>query len=64
MIERIIQMSSDEGDRILDPYAGSGTTLVASRNLNRKGIGIDIDKRYEKIMKKRIQNETVNLFNP
>tara|TARA_B100001123_G_scaffold448680_1_gene610851 strand:- start:207 stop:995 length:789 start_codon:yes stop_codon:yes gene_type:complete len=64
MIERIIKMSSNEEDRILDPYAGSGTTLVASRNLSRKGIGIDIDKRYEKIMKKRILNETVNLFNP
>ena len=63
MIERIIKMSSSEGDKILDPFAGSGTTLVAAKNLNRKGIGIDIDKRYEKIIKRRILNESINHVN-
>jgi adenine-specific DNA-methyltransferase len=58
MIERIIKMSSNENDQILDPFAGSGTTLVACNNLNRNGIGIDIDKKYSQIMKKRIQEES------
>jgi len=63
MIERIIKMSTSEGDIVLDPFAGSGTTLVASSKLKRKGIGIEIDKRYKKIIKQRILNEGVDLFN-
>lgn len=63
MIERIIKMSSNVGDLILDPFVGSGTTLVASRNLLREGIGIEIDKNYLSIIKSRIANESVNLFN-
>lgn len=41
LLERIIQLSTDEGDVILDPFCGSGTTLVASKLLSRKFIGID-----------------------
>ena len=63
MIERIIKMSTSEGDIVLDPFTGSGTTLVASSKLKRRGIGIEIDKRYKKIIKQRILNEGVDLFN-
>lgn len=41
LLERIIRLSTDEGDVVLDPFCGSGTTLVASRLLNREYIGID-----------------------
>jgi DNA modification methylase len=41
-----IQLFTEESDVVLDPFAGSGTTLVASNKLKRKGIGIDIDKKY------------------
>lgn len=41
LIEKIIEISSDENDIILDPFCGSGTTLVAAKRLNRKYIGID-----------------------
>ncbi len=58
MIERIIKMSSNENDKILDPFAGSGTTLIAARNLNRKGIAIELDNSYKRIIVNRLNNET------
>lgn len=60
MIERIIKMSSNEGDIILDPFLGSGTSVVAAAKLNRKGIGFELDKKYESEIKSRIQNEIKN----
>jgi site-specific DNA-methyltransferase (adenine-specific) len=46
LITQLIQNSSKEGDTILDPYAGSGTTLIAAKQQNRNYIGIEIDKKY------------------
>ena len=42
LLERIIQASSNKGDIVLDPFAGSGTTLIAAERLGRRWIGIDI----------------------
>lgn len=56
MIERLILLSSNEGDTILDPFIGSGTTGVACKNLNRDFIGIELDKKYFEIAKDRIEN--------
>ncbi|MFA6788350.1 MAG: DNA methyltransferase [Arcobacteraceae bacterium] len=44
LLERIIEIASEEGDVILDPFCGSGTTLVAGKLNNRKVIGMDISQ--------------------
>ncbi|TAL47087.1 site-specific DNA-methyltransferase [archaeon] len=54
---RCIKLFSYVDDIILDPFMGSGTTLIASCLNNRKSIGIDIDKEYCKLAKKRIIEE-------
>ena len=55
MTEYMLSKLSDEGDGILDPVMGSGTTGVACINTNRKFIGIELDKEYFNIAKKRIE---------
>jgi DNA modification methylase len=54
LVNRCILMSTDEGDTILDPFMGSGTTGVAAKNLNRDFIGIEKDETYFKIAQDRI----------
>ena len=46
---------SNEGDTVLDPFMGSGTTGVACKNLNRDFIGIELDPGYFEIAKQRIE---------
>jgi DNA modification methylase len=54
LLERIIEISSDVGDIILDPMCGSGTTGIAAKNLHRKCILIDINKDTKKIIDERL----------
>jgi len=56
-LEIIITASSDEGDIVLDPFFGTGTTGVVAERMNRKWIGIEINETYIKIAKKRIEEE-------
>lgn len=56
MIERIIRMSSYPGDLILDPFLGSGTSLIASIRTKRNGIGFEIDEQYVADIETRIGN--------
>ena len=58
-IENHIVNSSNEGDLILDCFAGSGTTLVGAINKNRNFIGFEINKEYYEIARARI-NEAIN----
>jgi site-specific DNA-methyltransferase (adenine-specific) len=54
LMERMIGVSTDDGQTILDPFMGSGTTGVACMNLGRKFIGIEIEKKYFDIACERI----------
>lgn len=56
LLERIIEIASEEGDIILDPFCGSGTTLVAGKLKNRKVIGIDISEDAVMLTKSRLKN--------
>lgn len=55
MLELIISNSSNEGDVVLDPFMGSGSTGVACKNLNRKFIGIELDNDYFNVSVKRME---------
>ena len=57
LLERIINMSSNEDDTILDPFCGSGTTLLAAERLNCRWIGIDSNDEAIRITKDRIERE-------
>jgi site-specific DNA-methyltransferase (adenine-specific) len=46
LLERLISIFTDEGDVVIDPVAGSGSTLVAANNLNRKAYGFEIKKNF------------------
>jgi len=55
--KRCIKLFSYVGDTVLDPFAGSGTTLISAYKLERKAIGVEISKEYFNLAKERIQKE-------
>jgi DNA modification methylase len=63
LFEKIIEISSKEGDRVLDPLIGSGTTAVACKKLNRKFIGFEINPDYVTMANSRLNNIGNNTMN-
>lgn len=49
LLERMILLTTDEGDTVLDPFMGSGTTAVAAKKLGRNYVGFDLSEDYKKI---------------
>ena len=66
IIENLVANSSQTDEVILDPFVGSGTTCVAAKRLGRKYIGFEINEKYYKIAKDRLQGwnqkNEMNLF--
>ena len=60
LFKRLVEMATDEGDIIIDPFMGSGTTAIAAMQLNRDWIGIDNNKGYIDLANKRIEKHKKN----
>lgn len=60
LLERIILCSTKEGDIVLDPFCGSGTTLIAAENLKRRWIGIDSNSESIQVITRRLKIENSN----
>ncbi|OFY66643.1 MAG: DNA methyltransferase [Bacteroidetes bacterium RIFCSPLOWO2_02_FULL_36_8] len=61
MARKVIELFSHEGELVLDPFVGSGTTLVACQDTNRNAVGFDLQKKYVDLSNKRLSNQ--QLFN-
>ncbi|MEM3626423.1 MAG: site-specific DNA-methyltransferase [Candidatus Bathyarchaeia archaeon] len=57
LCRRLIEIYTKKGDVVLDPFMGSGSAIVAARDLERKGIGFDINPDFVELAKKRISQQ-------
>ena len=60
LLERIVRVSSDPGDLVLDPFAGSGTTLAAAKRLGRDYLGIELSENYADLIRDRLTRVVVD----
>jgi site-specific DNA-methyltransferase (adenine-specific) len=58
VLERIIRVASNEGDVVLDPFAGSGTTLAVAKRFKREWLGIELSDNYADAVRERLANGT------
>lgn len=59
MAKKTIELFTHEGELVLDPFVGVGTTLVAARELKRNAVGFDLNPKYIKVSKKRLAQNTL-----
>lgn len=67
VLKHILKIASDEGDAVLDPFMGVGSTGAACKEMNRNFIGIEIEKEYFTLAKKRLKKTPIQSkfnFNP
>ena len=62
LLERLIEACTEPGDLVLDPYAGSGTTLAVSARLGRLSVGIDAGSEALRVARKRLRAQGLRPF--
>ena len=62
LMSYLIMLASREGDVVLDPFVGSGTTCIAAKQLKRDYIGIDLNREYVDIAEARLRAVPETLF--
>jgi site-specific DNA-methyltransferase (adenine-specific) len=60
LLERLILMTTDENDIVLDPFCGTGTTAIAAKRLGRQFIGFELDDKYATIAQSKVNQEKAN----
>lgn len=63
LVERLLLMSSDVDDVVLDPFIGTGTTAIAAKKLGRRFIGIDIEPKYVEITNRKLEQVEPTVIN-
>jgi modification methylase len=62
LVYRLVRMFSFVGDTVLDPFCGSGTTILAAMKCGRNSIGIEVDADYLELAGRRLETESASLF--
>lgn len=59
LAQKIVELFTHEGELVLDPFVGSGTTLLAAQDLNRNALGFDLQESYIDLSKQRLANQSI-----
>jgi site-specific DNA-methyltransferase (adenine-specific) len=62
LMQALIELTTQKGQVVLDPFCGSGTTLVAAKNLGRVYVGFELNPQYAKIAQNRLEDDLFGLF--
>lgn len=62
LAERLIRMFSFAGDTVLDPFVGTGTTMVAAARWGRSSVGVEVSQEYAQLARRRFEREAMQLF--
>ena len=60
LLDRLILLTTDENDIVLDPFSGTGTTAISAKRLGRRYIGFELDEKYAEISREKLENTKPN----